>query len=178
MKVKDYPVSLTVAACITGAALAASVFADDNRPGFPIVLEELRAAEEARFTAADSDGDGLVSSDEFSASNRDRGWRGAGVPGFRGGERRDNNARLQRRVFTAADADGNGELSQDEFQNLPKAARKIEEGRMFQRLDRNEDGFLTPEEFPSRVDRLATLDANGDGQVTRDEMPSRGPRPR
>ena len=41
----------------------------------------------------------------------------------------------------------------------------------FARLDKNVDGFVTPNEYPKRgAQRLAALDGDGDGKVSRSEM--------
>lgn len=43
--------------------------------------------------------------------------------------------------------------------------------RRFARLDKNRDGFVTPDEFPKRrPERVAGLDADKDGKVSRSEM--------
>ena len=204
MQLKDFPLSITVAACVTGAALVANVLAAPKERPKSIDLSEIKAVEEKRFAAADTDGDGLVSAEEFatvdlrqfSASMRaqgDRGsWKGRTARGGQRGPGRD--ARRQRmeqrraeieerlaehdkrrqeartRDFETADADGDGQLSADEYDDMPATLKATRQHQLFARLDENGDGVLTPEEFPSMVDRLTALDADGDGLVTRDEM--------
>ena len=204
MQLKDFPLSITVAACVTGAALVANVLAAPKERPKSIDLSEIQAVEEKRFAAADTDGDGLVSAEEFatvdlrqfSASMRtqgDRGsWKGRAARGGQRGPGRD--ARRQRmeqrraeieerlaehdkrrqeartRDFETADADGDGQLSADEYDDMPATLKATRQHQLFARLDENGDGVLTPEEFPSMVDRLTALDADGDGLVTRDEM--------
>lgn len=61
----------------------------------------------------------------------------------------------------------------------PRADRP-EAGRRIEQLDRNGDGFLTPDEFPGREPRFKRLDVDGDGRLSRDELRrggrERGPR--
>ena len=204
MQLKDFPLSITVAACVTGAALVANVLAAPKERAKSIDLSELQAAEEKRFAAADTDGDGLVSAEEFAAVDLrqlsagirmqgDRGnWQGRAAGDDRRGPGRDalrqrleqRRAEIEERLaeqekrrqeartrdFETADADGDGQLSADEYGDMPATLRATRQRQMFARLDENGDGVLTPEEFPSMVDRLTTLDADGDGLVTRDEM--------
>ena len=194
MQLKDFPLSITVAACVTGAALVANVLAAPKERAKPIDLSELQAAEEKRFAAADTDGDGLVSAEEFAAVDprqlsggmrmqRDRGDRAPDREAIRQRmeqrraaieerlaqhDKRRQEART--RDFETVDADGDGQLSADEYRDMRATARASRQREMFARLDENDDGALTPEEFPSMVDRLRALDADGDGLVTRDEM--------
>ena len=197
MKLRDYPLSFAVAALVTGAAVAANVFAQ-SRPAMPVDVSEAKAKEEARFNAIDTNGDGLVSAEEFAATNsrelfaslRPGGERGRGearrrVAGERRGAQRDRNRaakerrqaehgerqRTERReAFETADVDDDGQLSTEEYEDLPAAVDAERRRGMFARLDANGDGSLTPDEFPSVVNRLEMLDADGDGLVTRDEM--------
>lgn len=146
-------------------ALAADLFAAGPRERFPIDLEALRAKEAAAFEAADANGDGAVSADEFAASDGPRSRQG------HAGERRSRSAHgFDGRNFELGDADGDGVLSQEEFEALPQARRAARAQRTFERLDANGDGVLSSGEFPSRADRLAALDADGDGMLTREEM--------
>ena len=204
MQLKDFPLSITVAACVTGAALVANVLAAPKERARHIDLSELQAVEEKRFAAADTDGDGLVSAEEFatvdprqfSAGMRiqvDRGARqgraagdgrqGPGRDSFRQrmeqrraeieerlAEHEKRRQKARTRDFETADTDGDGQLSPGEYSDMPETVRATRQREMFARLDENDDGVLTPEEFPSVVDRLRTLDADGDGLVTRDEM--------
>ena len=188
----------------TGAALVANVLAAPKERSASIDLKELQAAEEKRFAAADADGDGLVSAEEFAAvdprqlSAGVRGWgdRGGGQrrmagDGRRGPERAAVRQRMEQRRaeiekrrtegekrrqeartrdFETADSDGDGKLSSEEYGDMPATLKATRQREMFARLDENEDGVLTPEEFPSMVGRLQALDADGDGLVTREEV--------
>lgn len=174
MKLDDLRVTITVAVCITAAALTA-MSANAHDRGGAIDLGELKADAEARFAAADADSDGSVSSTEFEAADLgpehrlDRQARRAPWQ-FRGpGRRNDRPAE----VFDEADTDDDEQLSKAEFEAMPDAVSRLAKRRLFSRLDQNDDASLTSDEFAPRYNRLAALDANSDGQVTRDEMPRR-----
>ncbi len=173
MKLDDLRVTITVAACITAAALMA-ISANAHDRGTAIDLNELKAEAQERFAAADADGDGSVSGSEFEAADvtpqprfarQDRG----GPRPFRGAGRGDNRAE----VFVEADTDDDEQLSKAEFEAVPDAVRRLAKRRLFNRFDENDDESLSSDEFSPRYNRLAALDANSDGQVTRDEMPRR-----
>ena len=199
MQLKDFPLSITVAACVTSAALVANVFAAPKERAKPIDLSELKAIEEKRFAAADADGDGLVTEEEFANVDPRRIFAGVRAPDTRNrdGRRRDRGAdgrsepdreamrerMAQRRAlaearrqeartrdFATADADGDGQLSADEYGDMPERLKATRQSEMFNRLDADGDGVLTPGEFPSAVGRLTALDTDGDGLVTRSEM--------
>ena len=219
MQLKDFPLSITVAACVTSAAVVANVLAAPKERPASIDIGELKAAEAKRFAAADADGDGLVTAEEFAAVDPRQFSAGIRSPGDRGGWQRraagdggrgpDGEARQKRlgqerlrqerlrqermeqrraeiekriaegekrrqearsRDFETADSDGDGQLSADEYGDMPATLKAARQREMFARLDGNEDGVLTPEEFPSMVSRLQALDADGDGLVTREEM--------
>ncbi len=199
MKLNDFSLSITVAACVTSAALVANIYAGPKERAGPIDLDDLRAKEEARFTAVDANGDGLVSAEEFATvdhrrilgalrhrGERDRGGaRPRAAVGehdgvdreavrsrmeLRRADREEREREARIRSFETADADDDGQLSAQEYADLPATANAERRRRLFTRLDQNEDGSLTPDEFPSLVDRLQTLDADSDGLVTRDEM--------
>ena len=180
MQLKDFPLSIAVAACVTSAALVANVFAGPKERAKPIDLSELKATEERRFAAADADGDGLVTEEEFANVDPRRMFAGVRPPdtrdddgrrraeGRRGdregmrermAERRaERQARRQEartREFATADADADGQLSPDEYGDMPAKVKAARQTEMFNRLDADGDGVLTPGEFPSAVARLA-----------------------
>ena len=185
MKVKDFPVSIIVAVCITAAALSA-LNAQAHQADDPISLEELKASAETDFAAADADADGALSGAEFEAIEADAlpNWRRARGPAIRNARRGDGPMRQGRRggpfndedVFAEADSNDDGQLSKEEYEARPEAMQRLARRAMFARLDDDEDGLLSFDEYPSRYARMAALDRNADGQVTSDEMAPRGPR--
>ena len=163
----------------------------------PIVIKDVQAREDAAFKAADTNGDGKLSLDEFLAMKRPDGANGArgGMGGQMGGGHgmwgrglmmggRDGDgcgkkdwmptaeerAKFQHDLFDAMDTDHNGQLSRAEFDNGRDAAKTVMRKAIFARLDKNHDGYLTRDELPSFAARLQQADANHDGIVTPDEM--------
>ena len=200
MQLKDFPLSVTIAVCVTGAALVGNAFAGQKERGAgPVDLGELRAADEKRFATADTNGDGLVSAEEFANVDprhmigdmrirgdwgRENAGRAVARTELRGVDREDwrrriverqaaqekRRAEAKTREFETADSDGDGQLSTEEYGDMPARLKATRQRETFARLDANEDGMLTPEEFPRMAARLEALDADDDGQVTRTEM--------
>jgi len=162
----------------------------------PVVIKDVQAREDAAFKAADTNGDGKVSLDEFMAMKRPDGGHGMGGPmmgghgmwghGFtmgdsgamKGGDcgkkgwmpTADERTKFQNRLFDAMDTDHNGQLSRDEFAQGRDAAKTVMRQAFFERLDANHDGYLSRSEWPSFAARLQQADTNHDGVVTPDEM--------
>ena len=175
MQKQDLLPAVAVVAALAVSATATDVFAA-KQDRFPIDLGELRAKAEERFNAADADGDGSVSAEEFANADLRGVPRGRRDGGRRHGDAEGRPAREwaragQEGVFDAADADANGQLSEEEFNAVPAAVRSQRQQRLFERLDADASGGLSLAEFPSRLKRLEMLDANADGTVSRDEMP-------
>ena len=138
-------------------ALPLLASAQDREPG-----EECAGRGSARFAAADTDGDGLISHDEFASAHAFR--------------------------FEAADTDGDGMLSEEELRASHHArggrgghgdARGGEghggrgghgpgHGRMLQTLDADGDAAVTRDEFAALFDRF---DTNGDGVLDEGDRP-------
>ncbi|EPX85437.1 EF-hand domain-containing protein [Salipiger mucosus] len=133
-----------------GASLAAAFPAGQQGQGAGARPQMMQAM----FFAADADGDGQVTREEFDAM----GPAGA---------------------FSTADADGDGALSGDEiaaYMDAREAARKeMRQRMMLQRLDADENGSLSLEELqsgrrgPERAAMFDRLDLDGDGTVTEAE---------
>ncbi|SLN23280.1 EF-hand domain-containing protein [Pseudooctadecabacter jejudonensis] len=110
------------------------------------VAAYIEAQAQARFAAADANGDGALSADEMLAQADSA-----------------RAERLARRIadrIEKADTNGDGLLQQSEIQ----AARADRDGhggrrgaspeRMFERADANEDGSLSAEEFQLALERM------------------------
>ena len=113
---------------------------DANRDGV-ITTDEVQAAMQARrgemreriFAALDADSDGMISRAEFEASGDRRAERGAGA-GRRGGHHRRGG-----RGFGRIEADG-----------VTRAEAETRAAAMFDRMDADDDGFLTAEDRQGR----------------------------
>ena len=101
------------------------------------------------FDAADADGDGTVTAAEIDA------YRTAQIG--------------------AVDASGDGSLSIEEFDELYRSLTRTRMVDIFQDLDADGDGQITPAEIDTRMARLIErLDRDGDGSITM-QRPGQGP---
>lgn len=137
---------------------------------FPIDLDALRAEAAERFSAADADGDGALSADEFANVDLrqlmdDRGLRPrgseTGMPSRRGAARRQGmqtKAAKREGEFAVADADGDGQLSQAEYRGLPAAVRAERERKR------------AAAQRERRAGEFAAADADGDGSLSQEEF--------
>ncbi len=112
---------------------------DKNQDG-RVSREEAREGADRMFTEIDTDKDGFISKEEMQAHHQ---------------AMRDKVRQGMREHMKAADKDGDGALSRAEVEaaKLPRLARD------FDKLDRNKDGKLTPDEMRGAM------------------MPERAPRP-
>lgn len=121
---------------LTLALLAGNTLAVQAQPG-------------AGIMQMDSDGDGMVSREEFQPPESHRGPR----------------------MLERSDMDGDGSVTRDEVLAAIDEAAEERKARMsgqmllmFEEADSNGDGVLTPEE--ARDHAFARADADGDGYVT------------
>jgi len=170
-----------------------------QRNPFPMQIADAEARAAARFAQVDTNGDGKVTAEEFSAASWEGpGMKGSGPGGMRrpgghdGGRRgpdgmgpgtddatrsahraafQTNMAELDPEIFKGLDADADGKLSPEEFsmEKVHAARQMAMRKATFGRLDRNADGTLTADELSDTASRLRAMDANSDGTVTRDE---------
>ncbi len=180
------PLSLTGAACAAALLTSSTLEAAPEPAGadrFPVTVEALDARRAEIFSRVDANGDGLISSEEFSAHKPLR--RGGGAdgkhprshppshPSSKGHRPRPTDeqlAAMEDRLFEQLDANADGLLSRSEFStSAMRSARKngMRDG-LFAHADSNDDGFLTPDEFPPGS--AADMDLDGDGEITRDEL--------
>jgi len=99
---------------------------DTNGDG-SISLDEIQAKRAADSKALDANGDGMISQDELVTFQMAK-----------------EKARIEARVakrFAAQDVNGDGELSAAELMARPLPTQ------MFERMDRNDDGVLSPDEM-------------------------------
>jgi Ca2+-binding EF-hand superfamily protein len=147
--------------------------------------ERMQERTSERFARLDTDGDGMISPEEFQAGatgrmerfaehRERRAERRAELPE----EMREMHAQFRTMMregmdldafsgfardrasarFDAMDADGNGELTADEF--TAEVSERAE--RVFARMDRNEDGMVTSDDRPNRAGK------RGDGPRSKD----------
>lgn len=122
----------------------------------PIAMAENHGGKHAeRFEKADTNGDGAISLDEVRAADAER--------------------------FSEADTSGDGFLSKEEMTAFRDAKREERrEGRRdkrFERLDANEDGLISADEYAARETKMFDrADANDDGLITLEEMEAAAPK--
>ena len=161
--------------------------AEERQVRFPISIANVEARTNAKFTGADSNMDGLLSSAEFAqlrlvqrgAKSRGRlekrnGKAGKGGPinRQRAAEQKQIRAAAAKEMFKLLDTNADGVIDANEYTqvNNRKLKRRAHKRAAFAQHDVNNDGFLAPSEMPSPVVRLQRLDTNGDGQVSKREM--------
>ena len=107
---------------------------DANADG-AIDRAEIEARHEARFAAADLDGDGLLTADEMRAAAAKRA------------ERRIAG------MVSRLDKNGDGAIARDEFAAMSGGRFERRGARMFERFDANGDGQVTREEAERHMEK-------------------------
>ena len=161
--------------------------AEERQVLFPISIANVAARTNAKFTGADGNMDGLLSSEEFAqlrleqpgAKSRGRlekrngkGGKGGPINRQRAAEQKQIRAAAAKEMFKLLDTNADGVIDADEYTRADrrKLRHQAHERAVFAQHDVNNDGFLAPSEMPSPVVRLQRLDTNGDGQVSKREM--------
>lgn len=133
MKIRSILIALAISAALPGVALAATGEGNGHQ------------GMKDRFDRLDMDGNGRVDQEEFKAGGKFMFARmdvdGDGVITMAELEDRERAERIAKR-FERMDADSDGTVTTDEF---AQAGEKL-----FQRLDENEDGYLSKGELEKR----------------------------
>ena len=161
--------------------------AEERQVRFPISIANVEARTNAKFTGADSNMDGLLSSEEFAQLRLERpgaksrgpvekrngkGGKGGPINRQRAAEQKQIRAAAAKEMFKLLDTNADGVIDANEYTqvNNRKLKRRAHKRAAFAQHDVNNDGFLAPSEMPNPVVRLQRLDTNGDGQVSKREM--------
>ena len=115
---------------------------DANKDG-QVTQQEMEAHRTARFSEADTDGDGQLSLEEMQAAAQKKA-----------------SDRVTR-MFENNDANKDGFLNQDE---LPKPRRA---DKMFDRMDADNSGGISEQEFADAKDRMGTAPKEKASQIER-----------
>ena len=178
---------IAIVATIAGMTVSNVSAAEERKVRFPISITDIEARTNARFTEADSNMDGLLSSEEFAqlrlerpgAKSRGPLEKRNGKAGKRGpinqqraAEQKQIRAAAAKEMFKLLDTNADGVIDADEYTgaNSRKLRHQAHKRAAFAQLDVNNDGFLAPNEMPSPVRRLKQLDTNRDGRVSKSEM--------
>ncbi|MFT3926125.1 MAG: EF-hand domain-containing protein [Myxococcales bacterium] len=170
---------ITAICTLTGASLAAAQPGhggrfekfDTNGDGV-VTSQEAEAAALAHFSEADANKDGKVTADERKAAHerkRDEHFsdRDANDNGVL---ERSEVPRMPEEFFTKLDTDKSGGLSQVEMQAFGPGHHKGKHGDKGMRGDSDGDGVVTKAEALAKAKEMLTkFDTNKDGKVTREE---------
>lgn len=146
------------------------------------------------FTRMDNNEDGFITADEVRAARPPRmggipdgnGPKGTGQ-NFIGKFDKDNDGKVSKdefpgpaEHFSDMDKNGDGFVTADE---MPQVSKPQMDGtgphgirkNFIKRLDKDNDGKVSKEEFTGPPEHFTGLDKNGDGFITEDEMPQGSP---
>lgn len=145
--------STTLTVLLASAVLGTAAFAQSEPPAAPTQPPAMqpvpplspRDRADAFVERFDANGDGAVTADEIEA--------------------------YRLRHFSAADADGDGMLSASEFvemgRMMDEERRQMRAEAMVERLDRDGNGLISPEELPQRGGPGGWMGPDGDGMYGR-----------
>jgi hypothetical protein len=181
------PIIIAIVVAITAMIMSSVSAAEERQVRFPISIADVEARTNAKFTGADSNMDGLISSEEFTQLRRERpgakpggslekrkrkAGKGGPINRQRAAEQKQIRAAAAKEMFKLLDTNADGVIDADEYSQADgrRLRHQAHKRATFAHLDANNDSFLAPDEMPSPVARLRQLDTNGDGQVSKREM--------
>ncbi|WYH48082.1 hypothetical protein WKW49_12920 [Teredinibacter turnerae] len=86
----------------------------------------------------------------------------------------DEISEKRKQIFERMDGDGTGDVSFGEYRQLDQAKREMLLKARFNKLDLDQDGVLSGEEYVSYLGSFERFDQNGDGSITSEEIASPG----
>ena len=134
---------------VNAPAAQAAPYGGSDR--FPISVEEMDAKRAEIFANVDTNGDGLISAEEFAAAELPE-RQGRGKRGYKGNrgdmsargdmtdeQMADRIAAMEDNLFHALDADADGVISRDEFSRaaMKEAMADGRKAKMFERADQD-----------------------------------------
>ncbi len=126
------------------------------------------------FERTDTDGDGFITKVEFDAG---RDGMFARLDANKDGVVTQEEMQAARDAWRAKmgkPANDNQSSDQAQSNTAPDPAKK-RHGGFLKRLDTNQDGQVSADEFKAGGEKMfAKLDANADGKIAKDEVPQRG----
>jgi Ca2+-binding EF-hand superfamily protein len=159
---------------------------DENGDG-KIAADEWKSRPEL-FHRFDVNGDGFITRGELTPKGP-RGGRRAKMYDARSGKdsaaflakfdkNRDGKVSQEEfpheRRFAEIDADSDGTLSETEIKDAMDKRQREENYDVFERLDLNQDGKITREEFTGPAAAFERLDRNNDGVIDKADAPEEG----
>ncbi len=69
-------------------------------------------------------------------------------------------------LFERMDGDDNGGISFDEYEHTDSTKRQVSLKARFVKLDLNQDGLVTQDEYSTYLGMFTSIDRNGDGTLT------------
>lgn len=114
--------------------------------GTSVLAKGQRDRQVPTFQELDADGDGQVTQAELEAHRNQR--------------------------YTQADSDGDGQISVQEMQAAAQQNANERVTKMFEKLDANQDGFLSDDELPKPrrgAKMFERIDADGNGAISEQE---------
>lgn len=126
--------------------LAGAVLTGCILSGNVVAAPEQAAGDQWLLAKYDENGDNVITVDEISEKRKE--------------------------IFTYMDDNADGGVSFNEYRDLDQAKRGMLLKARFNKLDLDQDGVLSDQEYVSYLGSFERFDQNGDGTITSDEIAS------